>query len=116
MLPLHPRTRNRLNDLDLSGTASSLTLVAPLGCWEVLAPERIAFVIATDLGGAQNEAFLYCVPCVTPRDETEWTEVVAASWNRPTPPLGAAELTDVGSRAIGTVDSGIAPYGNADAP
>jgi UDP-GlcNAc3NAcA epimerase len=43
--------------------------------------ERNARCLATDSGGVQKEAFFMQRPCVTMRNETEWTELVDCGWN-----------------------------------
>jgi UDP-N-acetylglucosamine 2-epimerase len=81
LLPLHPRTAAALRREGLAFGGSVRTL-PPLGYLEFTALLRAARVLLTDSGGAQKEAYLHGVPCVTLRDRTEWTETVAAGWNR----------------------------------
>jgi len=80
ILPLHPRTRQRLADLGIS-PAAHLRLVNPVGYLEMIWLEMHCAVVATDSGGVQKEAYFHGKPCVTLRDETEWVELVEAGWN-----------------------------------
>ncbi len=80
LLPLHPRTRARLTQWELD-VSPWIRLLAPVDYQRMLALERGAQAIATDSGGVQREAYLWGVPCVTLREETEWTDTVATGWN-----------------------------------
>ncbi len=83
ILPLHPRTRARLEALAWSPPAGSkLLLISPLGYLDMLRIVASADRVITDSGGLQKEAYWLRRPCVTLREETEWTETVAAGWNR----------------------------------
>ena len=77
VLPLHPRTRSRLEG-DLP---SRIRILEPVGYLDMLNLEADAEVIVTDSGGVQKEAYFLEKPCVTLRDTTEWTETVEAGWN-----------------------------------
>lgn len=81
ILPLHPRTRNVIERLELP-VSVNLHLIEPVGYRDMLMLEKQAKLIVTDSGGVQKEAFLHAVPCLTMRDNTEWTETVDAGWNR----------------------------------
>lgn len=83
--PLHPRTRNRLREFGLSITDNVLA-TEPLGYLDMVKLERHARLVATDSGGVQKEAYFHGVPCVTMREETEWTELVDAGCNVLAPP------------------------------
>lgn len=115
VLPLHPRTRARLEATGLTHLTDDLTTVAPMGYLDIVAHERAAAAIVTDSGGVQKEAFFYGVPCVTLRDETEWVELVEAGWNRLLPPNDAGEMVKIVTDAIGSRGKDVKPYGDGDA-
>jgi UDP-N-acetylglucosamine 2-epimerase (non-hydrolysing) len=77
IFPVHPRTRQRLNDLEisdmgpLSEDGSHLRLVEPLPYVEFLALQRHAAIVITDSGGIQEETTFLGVPCLTVRENTE---------------------------------------------
>ncbi|WP_024335377.1 non-hydrolyzing UDP-N-acetylglucosamine 2-epimerase [Desulfotignum balticum] len=77
VLPLHPRTKQKLVLADFS----AVTFIDPLGYLDMVMLEKNARVIITDSGGVQKEAYFHGVPCVTVRDETEWVELVSAGVN-----------------------------------
>jgi UDP-GlcNAc3NAcA epimerase len=84
VLPLHPRTRARLEQAGLAQElrgAPRLTVTEPLGYVELTALLCHARRALTDSGGLQKEAYLAGVPCVTMRANTEWTETVENGWN-----------------------------------
>jgi UDP-N-acetylglucosamine 2-epimerase len=84
VLPLHPRTRARLEAAGWLGdleAAPHVRLRPPLGYLEFTALLGHARTVLTDSGGVQKEAYLAGVPCVTLRDTTEWVETVDVGWN-----------------------------------
>jgi UDP-GlcNAc3NAcA epimerase len=81
ILPLHPRTRKAIAMHELGAAAAGIRLIAPVPYLDMVRLEQAARVILTDSGGVQKEAYFHGVPCVTLRDETEWTETVSAGWN-----------------------------------
>lgn len=81
VLPLHPRTKGRLDAADINPDTSPITFIDPAGYLEMLDLIRGASLVLTDSGGLQKEAFFLAKPCVTMRPETEWTETVDSGWN-----------------------------------
>jgi UDP-N-acetylglucosamine 2-epimerase len=82
VLPLHPRTRAVLREVDPSGQlARDLRVVGPVPYLDMLRLVDAASVVLTDSGGLQKEAFMLGRPCITLRDETEWTETLDAGAN-----------------------------------
>lgn len=114
VLPLHPRTRARLEQLPRLAT-KPLEIIEPVGFLDMIGLEMAAQVIATDSGGVQKEAFFHGVPCVTLRGETEWTELVDLGWNRLVPTLGADTIAETILAARGINGRAATPYGDGHA-
>lgn len=114
ILPLHPRTRGRLQSFDIP-VPGNVRVVDPVGYLDMVMLEKNAALIATDSGGVQKEAFFYQVPCVTLRDETEWVELVQANWNTLAPPGDGGEMAARMHRSLGTRGLPITPYGDGKA-
>ena len=84
VLPLHPRTGERLRSSGLLARlehAEQVRLAPPLGYLEFTALLCHARAVLTDSGGVQKEAYLAGTPCITLRPSTEWTEPVEQGWN-----------------------------------
>ncbi|MCP4482312.1 MAG: UDP-N-acetylglucosamine 2-epimerase (non-hydrolyzing) [bacterium] len=81
ILPLHPRTKKYLIDYDIR-VGDNITIIEPVGYFDILNLEKHAKAIFTDSGGMQKEAFFLKVPCFTLRNETEWIETLEEGWNR----------------------------------
>lgn len=81
VFPAHPRTQHALAALG-ARLKPHIQLVEPQGYFDMLLLEDNARLIATDSGGVQREAYYLGRPCLTLRDETEWTETVAVGWNK----------------------------------
>ncbi len=82
VLPLHPRTRARLEQAgEMGRLAAGVRLLEPQGYLPFTSLLANARAVLTDSGGVQKEAYLAGVRCLTLRDRTEWTETVDSGWN-----------------------------------
>jgi UDP-N-acetylglucosamine 2-epimerase (non-hydrolysing) len=90
VLPLHPRTRQKLERFGLASKAEALRLLDPLGYTEMASLTDGAAVVLTDSGGLQEETTALGVPCVTLREQTERPVTITEGTNRMAPwPLTA---------------------------
>lgn len=81
VLPLHPRTKNKITDFGLDKYLDGLKVTEPLSFFDMIVLEKNASLVVTDSGGVQKEAYFYKTPCVTMREDTEWMETVLSGWN-----------------------------------
>jgi UDP-GlcNAc3NAcA epimerase len=80
VFPLHPRVKARIEQFNLTLPDNVIT-IPPVGYLDMVALEKNASMIVTDSGGVQKEAFFHATPCLTVREETEWTELVSLGVN-----------------------------------
>ncbi|MCL2291091.1 MAG: UDP-N-acetyl glucosamine 2-epimerase [Bacteroidetes bacterium] len=81
ILPLHPRTKKKLEDMQYDFEKSHIHFIEPVGYLEMIALLSNCSLVMTDSGGLQKEAYFFKKPCVTLREETEWVELVNAGCN-----------------------------------
>jgi len=93
LLPLHPRTRDRIARYGLEERVASLARpergvprrglvgVEPMSYLEMLQAMRCAAFVLTDSGGIQEETTALGVPCVTLRENTERPVTVSEGTN-----------------------------------
>lgn len=79
ILPLHPRTKKLIEDLDFN--LDNIIIVKPVGYLLMLFLTSKAYMVITDSGGLQKEAYFLKTPCTTLRDQTEWVETLVNEWN-----------------------------------
>jgi UDP-N-acetylglucosamine 2-epimerase (non-hydrolysing) len=77
-LPLHPRTRKRLQENGQSLTHANLRVGDPLGYRDFIGVLKNARFCITDSGGMQEEAALLHVPAIITRENTEHRRYVEA--------------------------------------
>ena len=82
VLPLHPRTRKRLEAANLDPVDFGVLAVPPVGYLEMLYLLDRCGLVLTDSGGLQKEAYFSLKPCLILREETEWVELADMDCNR----------------------------------
>jgi UDP-N-acetylglucosamine 2-epimerase len=82
VFPVHPRTEKLLRSHGLyDALENNIKLSGPLGYFEFLKLLNHSKKVLTDSGGIQKEAYILKVPCITLRENTEWTETIREGWN-----------------------------------
>lgn len=74
IMPLHPRTKNKIKDLNLN--IDNIIVIEPVGYLLMLYLTKNAYMVITDSGGLQKEAYFLNTPVTTLRNETEWVETL----------------------------------------
>jgi len=111
VMPVHPRTKQRLEEFDLSRIFSGgkdLLLIKPLGYIDFLSLMLECDFVVTDSGGIQEETTVLGKPCITLRTTTERPVTVEMGTNELIMP-DAARITEAfgrllsGERKVGSI-------------
>ena len=84
IFPIHPRTKNTLQNFGLFNELNDLEhvhIIKPIGYLDFLQLTSLSTLILTDSGGLQEEAITLDVPALTLRYNTERPETVSAGGN-----------------------------------
>jgi len=73
IFPVHPRTRNIISQ-NRMGIPENIIIINPVNYLNMSILERYCYMIITDSGGIQPEAWYLGKKCVILRSETEWIE------------------------------------------
>jgi len=76
--PVHPAVKNYIQGIELP---SNVFVFPPFSYLQMLLALQHAKKVITDSGGLQKEAYWAKKPCITLREETEWTETLSNNWN-----------------------------------
>jgi UDP-N-acetylglucosamine 2-epimerase (non-hydrolysing) len=85
IVPLHPRTRKKIEEFGLTHLLETLCVTEPLSYLEMLSLQDASAAVITDSGGVQEETTALGVPCVTLREQTERPITVEQGTNRLAP-------------------------------
>lgn len=81
LFPVHPRIRVMVQQLNQEYSYQNILFTQPAGYLTMLYLVKHAVKVVTDSGGLQKEAYILDTPCVTVRDQTEWTETLFGGHN-----------------------------------
>ncbi|MDB4088368.1 UDP-N-acetylglucosamine 2-epimerase (non-hydrolyzing) [Flavobacteriales bacterium] len=79
VLPLHPRTKAKLDLFDIE---LNVKIIDPVGYFDMIELLKNCSLVMTDSGGLQKEAFFFEKNCVTMREQTEWVELIESGVNK----------------------------------
>lgn len=81
LVSVHPRTREKLRDFNITPDEARIRLLDPLGFFDFVHLEKNAFAVLSDSGTVQEECSIFRVPNITVRDVTERPETLECGSN-----------------------------------
>lgn len=81
ILPLHPRTKNRIGQFGLELLLAPLTIIEPIDYVHLMGLISLSHSVVTDSGGLQKEAYFAHKRAVVVMEDTAWIELIQNKWN-----------------------------------
>ncbi|EKE00363.1 MAG: hypothetical protein ACD_22C00041G0010 [uncultured bacterium] len=81
VLPMHPRTKKRVEDFGLSQLLSELLILEPIGYFDLMGLLQDCAFVITDSGGFQKEAYFAKKRSFVVMPDTGWTELLDLGLN-----------------------------------
>jgi UDP-N-acetylglucosamine 2-epimerase len=81
IMPLHPRTKEKLKELRVKIDPAKVNIIPPVGYLDSIRLIKNAKKVVTDSGGIQREAYMLKTPCITVFPNTSWPETVVDGYN-----------------------------------
>ena len=112
ILPLHPRTKKKIEELNIE---LKVKIIDPVGYFDMIELLKKCRLVVTDSGGLQKEAFFFKKNCVTIRDETEWTELIDNQLNILSKATKSEIINTISNSMTKNSNFNINLYGNGNA-
>ncbi|MEX0843476.1 MAG: UDP-N-acetylglucosamine 2-epimerase (non-hydrolyzing), partial [Gemmatimonadota bacterium] len=109
LLPLHPRTRGRIEEFGLE--TGGIRTMEPVGYLEILHLQEGAALVLTDSGGIQEETTVLGVPCLTLRSTTERPITISEGTNTLVPVRSREAILAAAAGALEREHRGQRPEG-----
>jgi UDP-GlcNAc3NAcA epimerase len=112
IMPIHPRTKQKIieNNLDIT-----FNTIDPVSYLEMIYLLKRCVMVLTDSGGLQKEAYFFNKPCITLREETEWMELVNMGVNILVGSSKSEILKAVQQFSSIDIENDLSIYGNGNA-
>jgi len=81
VLPVHPRTKKRINEFGLNEHLSNLLVIEPIDYLKLMGLTEMCFKAVTDSGGYQKEAYFAGKQAVIIMPDTSWRELTDSGLN-----------------------------------
>jgi len=82
--PIHPHTYSLVKKHNID--TGTILVIDPVGYFDMLALLMGCYLVVTDSGGLQKEAYFFKKFCITIREQTEWVELIEHGCNVLTKP------------------------------
>lgn len=81
VLPIHPRTKKRINEFGLTDLLANVIIINPIDYLKLMGLTEMCHKVVTDSGGYQKEAYFAGKQAVVVMPDTSWRELTDTKFN-----------------------------------